>query len=122
MSRNLLTPDSIDSRREPRFPVAWPARLTLAPGQEIDVKVRDLSESGIGLRSDHPLPQREQFELTLGVPDLNDPRRLQAVPGTLKVAFLVMSQGEWRLGGTWAHLSPPARKLLDQWIQKIKYG
>lgn len=122
MSRSLLTPDSIDNRREPRYPVTWPARLSLGPGQEIDVKVRDLSDNGIGLRSDHPIPQRERFELTLGVPDLTDPRRLQAVPGTVSVAFLVMSHGEWRVGGTWAHLSPAARKLLDQWIQKIRFG
>ncbi|MDP4300663.1 PilZ domain-containing protein [Leptothrix discophora] len=122
MSRSLLTPDSIDNRREPRYPVAWPARLRIATGQEIDVKVRDLSDNGIGLRSDHPIPQRDRFELVLGVPDLLDPRRLQAVPGTMSVAFLVMSHGEWRLGGTWADLTPPARKLLDQWIQKIKYG
>jgi hypothetical protein len=38
------------------------------------------------------------------------------------VAFLVMSQGEWRVGGTWASLSPAARQLLEQWIQKIRYG
>jgi PilZ domain len=111
-----------DARRELRFPVAWPARLDLGNNQLLDVKVRDISESGLGLRCDRPLPSHVQLPITVGVPDLNDPTRLQAVPGIVALAFVVMSGHEWRLGAQWVQLSDPARNLFKQWIHKHRFG
>lgn len=113
---------SIDQRREPRVPVTWPARLDLGGGQMLDVRVRDISESGIGLRCDRPIGVNSRLHATLGVPDLDDPKRLQAVPCTLTIMFVVMSGDEWRVGGQWLELSPQARALMRQWMQRSRFG
>jgi hypothetical protein len=118
----LSSQGGVDGRREPRYPVAWPARLDLGNGQWLDVKVRDISESGLGLRCERPLPSHVQLPIMVGVPDLNDPTRLQAVPGKVGLVFVVMSGPEWRLGAQWVQLSDPARNLLKQWIKKLRFG
>ncbi len=122
MSTGPIAQGSIDNRREPRYTVNWPARLELGPGQVVEVKVRDISESGLGLRSERPLPEHARLKVVVGVPDLHDPTRLQAVPGTVQLVFVVMSGHEWRLGAQWAELSDPARQLLKQWITKLRFG
>ncbi|ACB33530.1 type IV pilus assembly PilZ [Leptothrix cholodnii SP-6] len=122
MSTGPLAQGSIDNRREPRYTVNWPARLDLGNGQLVEVKVRDISESGLGLRCERPLPEHARLKITVGVPDLHDPTRLQAVPGTVKLVFVVMSGHEWRLGAQWAELGEPARQLLKQWITKLRFG
>ena len=122
MSRDPLSQGSVDNRREPRYPVAWPARLDLGGGQMLDVKVRDISESGLGLRCERPMPAQVQLPIIVGVPDLHDPTRLQAVPGVVGLVFVVMSGHEWRLGAQWVQLSDPARSLLRQWIKKLRFG
>ena len=103
-------------------PVAWPARLELGPGRTLDVKVRDISESGLGLRCEQPLPERAKLQIVVGVPDLHDPTRLQAVPGLVCLVFVVMSGHEWRLGAQWLEIGEPARLLLKQWITKLRFG
>ncbi len=122
MSTGPLAQGSIDNRREPRYPVAWPARLELGQGQVVEVKVRDISESGLGLRCERPMPEHARLKIVVGVPDLHDPTRLQAVPGTVQLVFVVMSGHEWRLGAQWAELGEPARQLLKQWITKLRFG
>ena len=122
MSIETYSQSRIDQRREPRVPVAWPARLDLGGGQVVDVRVRDISESGVGLRCDRPIAVDSHLHITLGVPDLNDPKHLQAVPGRLAIMFVVMSGDEWRVGGQWLELSPPARSLMHQWMQRARFG
>ena len=122
MSRDPLSQGSVDNRRDPRYPVAWPARLDLGGGQMLDVKVRDISESGLGLRCERPMPAQVQLPIIVGVPDLHDPTRLQAVPGVVGLVFVVMSGHEWRLGAQWVQLGDPARSLLRQWIKKLRFG
>ncbi|HQY08658.1 MAG: PilZ domain-containing protein [Burkholderiales bacterium] len=115
-------PPSIDERREPRYNVAWRAFVDLPGGTRVEAKVRDISESGIGLLTDFALPTMSTVQLTLGVPDLHDPTRVLAVPGTLKVMFVVMQGHDFRLGGVWANLGPPAQQFLHQWVRKLRTG
>ena len=112
----------LEERREPRYNVAWRAYVELPGGTRAEAKVRDISESGIGLQTDFAVPAMSTVKLTLGVPDLHDPTRVLAVPGTLKVMFVVMQGHNFRLGGVWANLGPSAQQFLHQWVRKLRTG
>lgn len=111
-----------DARREPRYTVSWRARVELPDGRVYEAKVRDISESGIGLQADFCPPTRSQLQLTIGVPDLDDPTHVLAVPATLKVMFVVMQGHDFRIGGTWANIGPQAQHFLHQWVRKLRIG
>lgn len=112
----------IDSRREPRYNVSWRARIELPDGRHIDAKVRDISENGIGLQSEYCAQARSQLQLTLGVPDLEDPSHILAVPATLKVMFVVMQGHDFRIGGVWANIGPQAQHFMHQWVRRLRMG
>jgi hypothetical protein len=112
----------IDARREPRYTVAWRARIELPDGRHIDAKVRDISESGIGLQTDYCAPTKSNLQLTLGVPDLEDPSQVLAVPCTLRVMFVVMQGHDFRVGGIWANIGPQAQSFLHHWVRKLRIG
>jgi PilZ domain len=113
--------NSIDSRKEPRFSVTWRGRLTLPDGQVQEVRVRDISEKGVGLLADFPLPSNTVMWLVLGVPDLKDMARIMAVPVRINSAYVVMQSHDFRVGGTWIDLSDSVRTLLQDWIRKLSY-
>ncbi|MEY4907914.1 MAG: hypothetical protein RL260_1632 [Pseudomonadota bacterium] len=113
--------NSIDSRKEPRFSVTWRGRLTLPDGQVQEVRVRDISEKGVGLLADFPLPSNTVMWLVLGVPDLKDMARIMAVPVRINSAYVVMQSHDFRVGGTWIDLSDSVRALLQDWIRKLSY-
>ena len=60
--------------------------------------------------------------LTLGVPDLDDPSHILAVPCTLKVMFVVMQGHDFRVGGIWANIGPQAQNFLHHWVRKLRIG
>ena len=112
---------SIESRREPRFTVTWRGRLTLPDGQVQEVRIRDISEKGVGLLSDLPLPSNTVMLLVLGVPDLKDLSRIMAVPVHINSAYVVMQNHDFRVGGTWVDLNDTVRTLLQAWTRKLSY-
>ena len=112
---------SIDSRKEPRYSVTWRGRLTLPDGQVQEVRIRDISEQGVGLLSDLPLPSNTVMLLVLGVPDLNDLSRIMAVPVHINSAYVVMQSHDFRVGGTWIDLNDSVRTLLQAWTRKLSY-
>lgn len=112
---------SSDSRKEPRFSVTWRGRLTLPDGQVHEVRVRDISEKGVGLLSDFPLPSNTVMRLVLGVPDLKDMTRIMAVPVHINSAYVVMQSHDFRVGATWIDLSDTVRRLLQDWIRKLSF-
>ncbi|WP_310463290.1 PilZ domain-containing protein [Sphaerotilus sp.] len=121
MMATTLERGSIDGRREPRFTVTWRGRLTLPDGQVHEVRVRDISEKGVGLLSDYPLPSNTVMLLVLGVPDLKDLSRIMAVPVRINTAYVVMQSHDFRIGGTWVDLSESVRTLLQGWTRKLTY-
>lgn len=112
---------SIDHRKEPRFSVTWRGRLTLPDGQVHEVRVRDISEKGVGLLSEVPLPGNTVMRLVLGVPDLKDMTRIMAVPVQINSAYVVMQSHDFRVGATWIDLGEAVRTLLQDWIRKLSY-
>ncbi|MDZ7856447.1 PilZ domain-containing protein [Sphaerotilus sp.] len=118
---NTPTRGSIESRKEPRFSVTWRGRLTLPDGQVQEVRVRDISEKGVGLLSDLPLPSNTVMLLVLGVPDLKDLSRIMAVPVHINTAYVVMQSHDFRVGGTWIDLNDTVRTLLQGWMRKLSF-
>ena len=112
---------TIESRKEPRYSVTWRGRLILPNGQVQEVRVRDISEKGVGLLADQPLPSNTVMQLVLGVPDLQDMTRIMAVPVSINSAYVVMQSHDFRVGGTWINLSASVRNLLQDWMRKLSY-
>jgi hypothetical protein len=112
---------TIDSRKEPRYSVTWRGRLVLPDGQVQEVRVRDISEKGVGLLADFPVPSNTVMQLVLGVPDLRDLTRIMAVPVYINTAYVVMQSHDFRVGGTWVDLGDSVRELLQGWTRKLSY-
>jgi hypothetical protein len=109
-----------DSRAEHRVKVSWPARVQLPGGQVMNLRVRDLAESGVGLVTDFHIPPSTVLNFAVGVPGLNDPARITPVTGTIRTTYVVVQGRDLCCGGTWVSLPPEGRELLDKWIHKLR--
>ena len=116
----LLGAVPIDGRKEHRLKVSWPARVQLPGGKVIELRVRDLSESGVGLVTDLHIPPSTVLNFAMGVPGLNEPTKITPVTGTIRTSYLVLQGRDLCCGGTWVSLPPDHRDLLDQWIRRLR--
>lgn len=111
---------SADSRRETRVKVSWPARVQLPNGRVVDLRVRDLSESGLGLLTDVNIPANSVLNFAMGVPGLNEPTKITPVTGTIKTTYLVLQGPDLCCGGMWVSLPEDSRALLNKWIRRLR--
>jgi hypothetical protein len=109
-----------DNRREQRVKVSWPARVQLPNGKVIELRVRDLSESGVGLITQFHIPPSTVLNFAVGVPGLNEPTKITPVTGTIKTTYVVVQGRDLCCGGTWVSLPPDGRDLLDKWIRRLR--
>jgi hypothetical protein len=119
-SSPLMGAAPAEGRKEHRVKVSWPARVQLPNGRVIELRVRDLSESGVGLLTDHHIPPSTVLNFAMGVPGLAEPTKITPVTGTIKTTYVVVSGPDLCCGGMWVSLSSDARELLDTWIRKLK--
>ncbi|MEO8299206.1 MAG: PilZ domain-containing protein [Burkholderiales bacterium] len=115
-------PAQIDSRREPRVAVSWRALFRLPDGKTMEVRVRDISESGLGLLSENAIPQNVALDLALAVPDLIDASRTITVIGKLRAVYVVINRHDYRIGAVWAELDNASREMIRQHIKRGRYG
>ena len=113
-------PASADSRKEHRVKVSWPARVQLPSGKVLELRVRDLSESGMGLVTTQHIPPSTVLNFAVGVPGLHDPAKITPVTGTIKTTYVVVKHDELMCGGMWVSLPPDGRELLDKWIRRLR--
>jgi hypothetical protein len=113
-------PPAAEARRELRVKVSWPARVQLPNGRVVDLRVRDLAESGVGLVSEVSIPANTVLTFAVGVPGLADPTRITPVVGTIRTTYLVLQGRDLCCGGTWVNLPDDARDLLHKWVQKLR--
>jgi hypothetical protein len=93
----LLGPRSAEGRREQRVKVSWPARVQLSNGKVVELRVRDLSDGGVGLLTDVHIPPSTVLNFAMGV------------------------QGrDLVCGGMWVTLPSDSRELLDNWIRRLR--
>ena len=116
----LMGTPPVDSRKEHRVKVSWPARVQLPGGKVIELRVRDLSEAGVGLLTDIHIPPSTVLNFAMGVPGLNEPTKITPVTGTIKTTYVVVQGRDLHCGGMWVSLSSDDRELLDKWIRKLR--
>jgi hypothetical protein len=109
-----------DSRREQRVKVSWPARVQLPSGKVAELRVRDLSESGVGLMTDTHIPPNTVLNFAMGVPGLHEASKITPVTGTIKTTYVVVQGRDLVCGGMWVALPSDSRELLDKWIRRLR--
>ena len=109
-----------DGRREQRVKVSWPARVQLPSGKVIELRVRDLSESGVGMVSDFHIPPSTVLNFAMGVPGLGEPTKITPVTGTIRTTYVVVQGPDLCCGGMWVSLPADSRDLLDKWIRRLR--
>ena len=112
--------DAPDSRMDLRVKVSWSARMQLPDGRVIELKVRDVSRSGVGLVSDEDIPAGTAVDFEMDVPQPDEGVRITPVKGTIKMTSYTVVQGsEILCGGTWQ--APPAGlELVTLWIKRLR--
>ena len=110
--------DAPDSRSNLRVDVAWPARMQLPSGRVIELKVRNVSQGGVGLKSNGDIPAYTVVDFEMSVPPLDEGGRITAIKGTIKTTYTVAQGSEILCGGTWQE--PPAGlELVSMWIRRL---
>lgn len=112
----------IDERKEPRVPVSWRGQMALPNGMRTEVRIKDISDSGIGIVSPDPVPNMARVTMSMAVPDLIDPSRSITVTGQLSVAYVVIQRHDYRIGGQWIDLPNAQREMLKQWVKRHRFG
>ncbi|MEO5686326.1 MAG: PilZ domain-containing protein [Burkholderiaceae bacterium] len=110
---------SAEGRKEHRVKVSWPARVQLPTGKVIQLRVRDLSESGVGLMTEHHIPPSTVLNFAIGVPGLHEATKITPVTGTIKTTYVVVQGRDLVCGGLWVSLPADGRELLDKWIRRL---
>ena len=109
-----------DGRKELRVKVSWPGRVQLPNGKVIELRVRDLAESGVGLVTIHNIPPSSVLNFAMGVPGLDEATRITPVTGTIKTTYVVVKGQDLMCGGMWVTLPAASRDLLDKWIRRLR--
>ena len=114
IDRPLLTDDL---RRSQRNPVSWRARVSLANSSLVDCRTSDISRGGVGLVSATGFQAGALLMVALQVPDAPFPSIAtgQIVACKAKVAFQVLSAGQYRTGFEWIAPSDAALAALAPW-------
>ena len=109
-----------EGRKEQRVKVSWPARVQLPSGKVLELRVRDLSESGVGLVTDQHIPPNTVLNFAVGVPGLHETGKITPVSGTIKTTYVVVKGQDMMCGGMWVSLPSDGRDLLDKWIRRLR--
>ena len=109
-----------EARKEVRVKVKWPARVQLADGRVVELRVCDVSESGIALAGEVPIPSHSVLNVAISIPGQVDPARTTTVTGTMQTAHMTVRGPDLVYGGTWVNLEPTGRDLIRQWTKRLR--
>jgi hypothetical protein len=113
-------PDAPDSRTVLRVPVSWPGRIRLPDGHVIELMVRNISESGMGLASDEPTPAHTVVDFEMDVPSLDEGGEVTQVKGTIKTTYAVAHGAKILCGGSWVQVPAAALALVNMWGRRLR--
>ena len=116
----VVAADAPDSRTKLRVKVEWLGRMQLPDGHVIEVRVRDISESGVGLLSDARIPANTVVNFEMDVPPLAEHGKVTPVMGTIRTTYAVGRGSEILCGGTW-QVPPAGLELLNMWIKAPRH-
>ena len=111
--------DAPDSRTDLRVEVSWSARMQLPNGRVIELKVRNISEGGVGLMSAEDIPDCTVVNFEMDVPQPNEGGKIMPVKGTIKTTYTVVHGSESLCGGTW-RVPPAGLDLVNMWIKRLR--
>ena len=111
--------DAPDSRTNLRVAVSWPARMRLPDGRVIDLRVRNISEGGVGLTSAEPIPAHTVVDFEMRVPPLDEGDESTTVTGTIKTTYTVAQGAEILCGSTW-QAAPVGLEFVSRWIERLR--
>lgn len=105
-------------RRHARRATRCAARLALGGGHSLDVRIIDISEGGLGLVSQRPLPLGSHFVLRWALPDADG--EPQAVQATACVTHSVLSGAlaGFRVGVRFVQVDGPVSRLIRQYVHR----
>lgn len=112
--------DAPDSRTKLRVDVSWPARMRLADGNVIELLVRNISETGVGLTSDEHVPARTVVNFEMEVPPLVEGGRVALVEGTIKTTYSDVHGAKILFGGTWVQVPADGLELVSRWVERLR--
>jgi hypothetical protein len=116
----LFAAPTKDARKEARVKVKWAARVQLPNGAVVEMRVCDISESGIGLAGDAGITPNSVLTCAIAVPGLNDPKQITTIVGTIKTTHATVRGLNLIYGGTWVHNDASAQDLLKKWIRRLR--
>ncbi|HEX7688620.1 MAG TPA: hypothetical protein VF453_12990, partial [Burkholderiaceae bacterium] len=105
--------DAPDSRTGRRVEVSWPARMRLPGGRVIGLRVRNVSEAGVGLASDEPIPADTVVDLEMTVPALDGRGDGTSVEVAIRTTYTVAQGTAILCGGTWMRRPPASLALVN---------
>jgi hypothetical protein len=111
--------DAPDSRTKLRVKVSWPARMRLPDGRVIELRVRDISEGGVGLMSEEHIPACTVVSFAMSVPPLDESGEATPVEGTIKTTYTVVHGSEILCGATWVQVPSAGLELVNGWIKQL---
>lgn len=111
---------AIDARREARRNVFWKALLKLPNGSTIEVMVKDISESGMGMVVNQPVPNGAVLSIIVRVPNPAAPDQMLAGSGRVKIVYAAMKGDDFSVGAIWVERSESVRGLLARWLRKLQ--
>ena len=112
--------DAPDSRTNLRVDVSWPARMRLASGDVIELEVRNISETGVGLVSDEHVPAYTVVNFEMEVPPLGDGGQAAPVEGTIKTTYTTVHGPKILFGGTWVQVPPAGLEFVRMWVERLR--
>lgn len=111
--------DAPESRAALRVQVSWLARMQLPDGQVIELRVRNVSETGVGLLGDDRIPADTRVNFEMDVPSIDGRDGLLIAKGTIRTTYKVGHGSEILCGGTWQ--APPAGiERVKRWIEALR--
>lgn len=116
----VLPVPSKDARKEVRAKVKWAARVQLVDGAVVEMRVCDISEGGIGLAGEVGITPNSVLTCAVAVPDLNDPKQITVVVGTIRTTHATVRGLDLIYGGTWVKNDASAQDLLKKWIRRLR--
>ena len=111
--------DAPDSRTNLRVEVSWPARMRLPDGRVIELKVRNISEGGVGLVGDQDIPAFTVVDFEMDAPRPDEVGKIMPVKGTIKTNYTVVQGSGILCGGTW-QVPPAGLEFVKIWIRRLR--
>jgi PilZ domain len=122
MSHAIVQPPLFDARREPRYSVHWRGRVQLPGRRVIELRLKDISESGMGLITSEAVPSGATLAIAVRVPDPGGSAQTSEVTGTVQTAYVALRGYDFNVGVIWVERDDAGRELMSRWIARLRYS